>query len=267
MGTIAYMSPEQARGRRVNHTTDLFSLGIVIYEMVTGDLPFRGDSPLDTMHAIEFDEVPAVTEVRNLPPDLHRIVSTCLRKQPTDRYPDAKTLGGDLRRPKQDIDSGVRRTLPPDERAREVLEWLKNTMPIGNSGFSATVGPLLLVIWLLVSEAGTGGLVTLTIVGLLTYRWVRNRRSRMLKRIVSRVQSMREVQAVVVRDNQITVIVDTVQASVYMRVHRATEAANAKLFQGEPFESAVRDGMTDAELSATLREPGVVYVRTDLLTQ
>ena len=78
---------------------------------------------------------------------------------------------------------------------------------------------------------------------------------------------MHEVQAIVVRDNRITVIVDKAQASVYMRVHRATETANAKLFRGAPFESVVRDDLTEAELSATLREPGVVYVRTDLLAQ
>ena len=268
MGTIAYMSPEQARGRRVDQTTDLFSLGIVIYEMVTGELPFKGDSPLDTMHAIAFDETPAVTEIRtHLPPDLHRIVSRCLRKQPADRYPDAKTLADDLRRLKRDLDSGVQRTLPPGERFREGLEWLRNTIPLGPSGLAATVGVLLLIIWLLVSDAGTGRLVTLTIVGLLIYRWVRNRRGRMLRRVVSRVRHMPEVQAIVVRDNRTTVIVDKAQASVYMRVHRATERANAKLFRGAPFESAVRDDLTEAELSATLREPGVVYVRTDLLAQ
>lgn len=97
-------------------------------------------------------------------------------------------------------------------------------MPLGRSGFAATVGLLLLVIWLLVSDADTGRLVTLTIVGLLIYRWVRNRRGRMLRRMVSRVRRMHEVQAIVVRDD-----------------------------------------LSDAELSATLREPGVVYVRTDLL--
>lgn len=268
MGTFAYMSPEQARGRRVDHTTDLFSLGIVIYEMVTGELPFRGDSPLDTMHAIAFDEVPAVTAVRkHLPPDLHRIVSKCLRKQPSDRYPDAKALGDDLRRLKRDLDSGVQRALPPAERVREGLEWLKNTMPIGRSGFAATVALLLLVTWLLVSEADTGRLVTLTIVGLLIYRWVRNRRGRLLRRVVSRVKTMQQVQAIVVRGNQITVIVDKAQASVYMRVNRATETANAKLFRGEPFEAAVRDNLTAGELSAMLGEPGVVYVRANLLTQ
>ena len=140
-------------------------------------------------------------------------------------------------------------------------------MPIGPSGLAATVGFLLLVIWLLVSDAGTGRLVTLTVVGLLIYRWVRNRRGRMLKRMVSRVRSMHEVQAIVVRDNRTTVSIDKAQASVYMRVHRATLRANAKLFRGAAFESAVRDDLTDAELSATLREPGVVYVRTDLLAQ
>ena len=56
MGTIAYMSPEQARGQPVDQTSDVFSLGIVTYEMVTGELPFSGESPLDTMHAIAFDD-------------------------------------------------------------------------------------------------------------------------------------------------------------------------------------------------------------------
>jgi serine/threonine protein kinase len=241
MGTIAYMSPEQARGRPIDQTTDLFSLGIVTYEMVTGDLPFQGHSPLDTMHAIAFDEVPA------------------------DRYQDAATLADDLRRLSRDLDSGVQRALPAGERLREGLDWLQNAMPIGRSGLAATVGLLLLMVWLLVSEAGTSRLVTLTIVGLLIYRWVRNRRGRMLKRFMARVRSMPEVQATVVRDARITVFVDRTQASVYMRVNRATEMVNGKLFQGAPFESAVRADMTEAELAATLREPGIVYVRQDML--
>jgi serine/threonine protein kinase len=266
MGTIAYMSPEQARGRPVDQTTDLFSLGIVIYEMVTSKLPFHGESPLDTMHAIAFDEVPAITEVRvHLPADLHRIVSRCLRKQPADRYQDARSLADDLRRLRRDLDSGVQRTLPAGERLREGLDWLRNAMPIGRSGLAATVGLLLLIVWLLVSEAGTGRLVTLTIVGLLIYRWVRNRRARMLRRFVARVRSMPEVRAIVVRETRITVVVDRTQAKVYMRVNRATEMVNGKLFQGAPFESAVRDDMTEAELAAMLREPGVVYVRKDML--
>jgi serine/threonine protein kinase len=86
VGTIGYMSPEQARGRTLDHRSDLFSLGVVLYEMVTGELPFQGESPLDTLHAIAFDETRPVTSIRaNLPVSLHRVVTKCLRKRPEDR--------------------------------------------------------------------------------------------------------------------------------------------------------------------------------------
>jgi len=85
MGTAAYMSPEQARGLPVDQRSDVFSMGVVIYEMVTGQLPFKGDTPLDTMHSIAFDEARPVTVIRrNLPPELHRVVpDACARSLQT----------------------------------------------------------------------------------------------------------------------------------------------------------------------------------------
>ena len=266
MGTIAYMSPEQARGRRVDQTSDVFSMGVVAYEMVTGELPFKGDSPLDTMHAIAFEEVEPITVLRrHLPPDLHRIVSRCLRKKPEDRYPDAGALADELRRLKQDLDSGIQRSLPLDERLRRGLDWIGHAIPFGPSGPIVAIGLLVLVVGLLVSDA-LGGLVAMTIVGLLIYRWVRNRRNRLLKRFVSRIGKLREVQAILVRDNRITVIVDKTQARVYVRVNNLVETINGKLFHGEPFEAVVRDDLNEEYLLAALREPGVAYVREDILT-
>ena len=95
LGTTNYMSPEQARGRPVDSRSDIFSLGVVLYEMVTGELPFNRETALDTMHAIVFEEAKPVTSVRrNLPPQVHQIISRCLRKRPEDRYPDAAPPGG-----------------------------------------------------------------------------------------------------------------------------------------------------------------------------
>ena len=68
------------------------------------------------------------------------------------------------------------------------------------------------------------------------------------------------------RDDRITVIVDKAQARVYVRVNNLVEKTNGKLFHGAPFEAVVRDDMNEAQLLEVLREPGVAYVRKDLLT-
>ena len=105
MGTINYMSPEQTRGQALDPTSDIFSLGIVLYEMVTGERPFKGDSPLDTMHSIVFEEPKPITEVRkNLPFELHRIITRCLRKRREDRYPNARSLAEDLKSLKHNLE-------------------------------------------------------------------------------------------------------------------------------------------------------------------
>ena len=268
MGTIAYMSPEQARGRAVDQTSDVFSMGVVIYEMVTGELPFKGESPVDTMHAIAFEEVRPVTVVRkNLPPELHRIVSRCLRKKAEDRFRDAGELADDLKKLKRDLDSGVQREIPASERVRESIEWIKNSMPLGVTGALIALAVLALVVYLLLSDTSLVGLIGLAVMGLLLYRWFRNRSTRMQKRFVSKIRKLPEVQAILVRGGQFTVIVDKAEAKIYLRVNSLVETINAKLFHGEPFEAAVRDDVNPEQLREILREPGVVYVRQDILVE
>jgi len=94
MGTVAYMSPEQASGRELDHRTDIFSLGIVLYEMLAGQRPFQGKSRVDTMHAIINGPAPPLSQ----PDELQDIVDRALAKDPGDRYQHAGDLSLDLRR-------------------------------------------------------------------------------------------------------------------------------------------------------------------------
>src|ERR1051326_788070 len=95
MGTIAYMSPEQAAARPVDHRSDIFSLGVVLYEMLAGERPFRGKSQVETMHAILNAARPIV---RGQPPELNEILDKALAKDPKDRYQHAGDFALDLRR-------------------------------------------------------------------------------------------------------------------------------------------------------------------------
>ena len=118
MGTVSYMSPEQARGGDIDERSDIFSFAVVLYEMLTGKLPFQGRSGIDTLHAILKDSTPRLP---TLGPDvspeaageLQRILDKCLAKDPIDRYQTMKDLVVDLR--------GARRRLRGRQRRRRHL--------------------------------------------------------------------------------------------------------------------------------------------------
>ncbi len=107
LGTVAYMSPEQAQGKAVDSRSDIFSLGIVLFEMATAVRPFTGDSNVAVISSILKDTPPLVTDLRpDLPRELSRIVKRCLAKDPEERYQTAKDLRNDLKALKEDSDSG-----------------------------------------------------------------------------------------------------------------------------------------------------------------
>jgi eukaryotic-like serine/threonine-protein kinase len=107
MGTLKYMSPEQVLGREVDYRTDIFSLGVVLYEMATGRLPFPGASASETMDRILHAQPEAIARFNyNVPAELERIVRKCLEKDRERRYQSARELSIDLKK-LHEIDSGV----------------------------------------------------------------------------------------------------------------------------------------------------------------
>ena len=97
LGTVAYMSPEQAEGRAIDGRSDLFSLGVVLYEMATGQRPFAGDTNLSILSSILKDTPKSVTDINPaIPPELGRIIRRALAKDPERRYQTAKDLRNDL---------------------------------------------------------------------------------------------------------------------------------------------------------------------------
>jgi len=108
LGTVAYMSPEQAQGKKVDARSDIFSIGVVMYEMLTGSKAFSGDSAITTLTAILRDEVKPIAElVPDVPPEVVEIITLALRKDPKDRWQSTQVMYTVLAAQKAKFDSGA----------------------------------------------------------------------------------------------------------------------------------------------------------------
>jgi len=107
LGTVTYMAPEQLKGKPPDQRADIFSLGIVLYQMVSGQRPFHGETSAEIISSILRDAPPPVTDLKiELPSHLGRIIKRCLEKNPSHRYQTAGELRNDLEELKREIDSG-----------------------------------------------------------------------------------------------------------------------------------------------------------------
>jgi non-specific serine/threonine protein kinase len=152
VGTAAYMSPEQAEGKPVDARSDVFSLGILLYQMVTGQKPFQGDTQMSTLTAVLRDEPRPLIELRpDLPRQLARIIRRCLEKDPERRYESARGIRYDLEILREELDSGeherpmLDRAAPAPAGGRRLAPWL--------IGVAATAVVAIGAVWL----AGRGG--------------------------------------------------------------------------------------------------------------
>ena len=130
MGTAHYMSPEQARGQAIDARTDIFSLGVVLYEMLAGRPPFEGGSPSDVIAAIlKTEPAPLTQYVPEAPAELQWIVSKALRKDREERYQSSKEMLNDLRelREKLQLQAKLEQSQPPEARRSALTETSEAT--------------------------------------------------------------------------------------------------------------------------------------------
>jgi serine/threonine-protein kinase len=144
VGTAAYVSPEQLRGEKATERSDVFALGVVLFEMATGENPFQRNNPIEMFSAILRDEPPPIAErVRDVPEELSRTVNRALAKKPEDRHPTAKELAADLRSVHAVTGGPDRPEIEPDPLPAPASRYLLALL-VGGGLLALLVGALLL---------------------------------------------------------------------------------------------------------------------------
>jgi len=141
IGTVPYMSPEQARGLPVDARTDIWSLGVMLYEMVTGRVAFLGETPTETISLIlQKEPAPLSRYAHDVPAELERIITKALTKDREERYQTAKDLLIDLRnlKRKREVDAEIERTVAPDLRSPESTSSGQSTRATVSGAAAAT---------------------------------------------------------------------------------------------------------------------------------
>ena len=266
LGTLRYMSPEQARGQAVDHRSDIFSFGVLLYEMVTGQLPFSGNTPVDTLHAIAFEETRPITQLRaNLPPSLQRVISRCLRKRAADRYPDCKELSAELKAVQREAESGISAKVTLGERLREQLASLGG-LTARDWVVPALAGALLVAVLaaLFLREHNPfGSLIPFGMVGLFIWRRHRNRQPRLSRKFVARARKLPEVRIIALEEMKLTVVVDQAVAKTYVRLNAILDKINGSMFFGAPFTMLITDDLGPEEVRTLLKGPGILFMRDE----
>ena len=139
LGTVAYMSPEQAEGKTIDPRSDIFSMGIILYEMATGERPFKGDTAASLLSSILKDTPTSVTSLNHkLPSILARIIKRCLVKDTEHRYQTAKDLRNELEELKREVDSGeVLESAPSSSPGHR---WLLPAVIVALTAVAAIIG-------------------------------------------------------------------------------------------------------------------------------
>jgi beta-lactam-binding protein with PASTA domain/predicted Ser/Thr protein kinase len=257
IGTAQYLSPEQARGAPVDQTSDLYSTGIVLYELLTGRVPFTGDTPVEIAmkHLSEVPDPPS-RDRPEVPPDLDLLVLRALAKEPTDRYQSAAAMDADL----ETVAHGGHVPVETADAATIVLSGTKSTdttavtqatrraapAPIGPPRYEPpSARPRSLWPWLL----GIGTALALAAGGWLLYQTVQNQLAAVKPVSVPYVVGLKQKQA----ENQIT------QKNLVPRVQRQpnSDVPEGVVFAQNPLEGTRVDKQTLVVISVSSGKPQV----------
>lgn len=160
MGTPGFMSPESARGKMVDHRSDIFSLGCIIYELAAGKSPFVGDSFIDVLHNVMHHEPDSVDTIRSdLPVELIAVLRRCLEKEPQDRYSDANELETALRDVQLALQSSM--LTPPPGLATKARRELLGVPLVAVSSIALVLAAM--VVYLLVKPERGVATTTITV--------------------------------------------------------------------------------------------------------